>query len=164
MSKYTLAVKLADELGTTVAKASKLIDDVGYTRAAKLLDEGAVVSDDLSLTSRVPDDWWKPVAVVGGVGGAGVVGYKYLDVRQAEALANEAKADADGALTIKDIMKQMAEDDTLTAAQKRELYLQLTGSLDGDKPAAKASPFEGATTILVLLVVLGVVFMALEDD
>lgn len=167
MSKYSLAVKLADELGTTISKASRFIDDVGYTKAARLVDEGATLGDDAaSLGSRLADDWWKPVVGGGAVIGGTVTGYKYLDAEKAKQIAQAAEAEAEGTATGRDAIRLILEDDSLTPEQRRELVEQYlrsqTPPADPDAPGLFGDDVQ---VLVVLLIVLALVFnFAMEDD
>lgn len=167
MSKYSLAVKLADELGTSVSKASRFIDDVGYTKASRLVDEGATLGDDAgSLGSRLADDWWKPVVGGGAVIGGTVTGYKYLDAAKAREIANAAEAESEGAATGRDAIRLILEDDSLTPEQRRELVEQYLKSQtppgDPDKPGLLGGDVQ---TLVVLLIVLALVFnYAMDGD
>lgn len=170
MSKTTLAIQLADELGVSVSKALRFIDDVGYSRASRLVDEGARAGDEAGgLMARLPDDWWKPTAAIGGVATGGLVGYRYLSLQQAEALADGAQADSDRATTAENAVRTILDRDDLTPQQKRELIDRVLGVMESRTPGDDTPGgglFGGDTqTLIVLLIVLALVFnYAMEDD
>jgi hypothetical protein len=109
MSKLGLATRLADELGTSVAKASRFIDDVGARRAESLLDDAS------SRGSRQVSNWMKAGAGAGAVGGGALL-WREQDVRRAEALANQQQSYSDALTALidadlpPDIKRALAED------------------------------------------------------
>lgn len=174
MSKFTLAAKLADELGVSIAKATRFIDDVGYTRAAKLVDEGAAGADDagglLGSGVRLPDDWWKAATAGSVVVGGTATAWRYLDVEQAKRIAEQAEAESQKATTVSDAVRLVLEDDSLTPQQRAELldrFLASTSGATANKNDEGAGGFLGndVQTLVVLLIVLALVFnYAMEDD
>lgn len=158
-------MRLADELNVSVAKALRFIDDVGYTRASKLADEGARA--DGLLSKRLPSGWWKPAASVGIVGTTGVVGYKYLSLQQAKAVADAAASDSDRADTAAAAVRTVLDRDDLTPKQKKEMIDRILGVMeDTNAKGAGAGLLGGDTqTLVVLLIVLALVFnYAMEGD
>lgn len=150
MSKTSLALKLADELGTSVSKAKTLIDDVGTTRARAVLDDAA------SGGSRLPDDWWKgAVAVGGGTGaiGGGALLWRQQDVERAKALARNSESKSDA-------YKNIIESDLSKEARRKLLRQALENggtppggnNPDGDKDDGGLIPGDAQTTIVLLIV------------
>lgn len=162
-------MKLADELNVSVAKALRFIDDVGFTKASRLVDEAARAGDDAGLLSRrLPTEWWKPAAAVGTIGTGGVVGYKYLSLQQAEAVADAASSDSDRADTAAAAVRTVLDRDDLTPKQKKEMIDRILGVMadSNDKRAGGGGLLGGDVQMLVvLLIVLALVFnYAMEDN
>jgi hypothetical protein len=90
MSKATLARSLADEAGTTVARARRFIDDVGEPRAREQLGRirggGGTVDDSGRLVSN------RALAIGGGAGLLGTTGA--LAWRQQDVAQTRAERDA----------------------------------------------------------------------
>jgi len=91
MGKLTLATRLADDLGTSVAEASRFVDDVGASRARGLIDEA-------SGGGRV-SNWWKAGAGGTAIGG-GALAWREQDVRRAEAMASQQQSYGDALTTL----------------------------------------------------------------
>lgn len=89
MAVGRVAVRLANELGTTASKAQRFVDEAGEGTARAMLDDVSQRAD-----SRLPDGWWKPVAGAGGLGGAAggtALVWRQQDVWKAREAANEAE-------------------------------------------------------------------------
>lgn len=155
MSKYTLAVKLADEFGVSVAKASRYIDDVGSSLARRTLDDAARIG------SKTVGTWWKPAAAGTAVVGTGALVYRQQDVLTAEALAKNSESYNDGV--------QAIMDSDLPAELKAELTRELVNTAAASTKAAD----EGAggllgddtqTTVILLVVLVFALKFALDGD
>jgi len=148
MSKFSVAMKLADEAGVSLSKSQKFIDDVGLDTARKAADDAAQKAG-----AMMPGGWWKPAAGAGVVGG-GALAWRQQDLKQAEAIASQAKS-YDSALA--EIM-----DSDLSPQAKRELAQKLTDTSPGaggdngsggDGDGGGLLP-GGMQTTIVLLIVL----------
>jgi len=149
MSKFSLAASLADELGTSISKASRFIDEVGAPAARNTLDEAA------QGASRTVEKWWKPAAAGGGIIGGGALAWRQQDLEQARAISEQEQGYSSA---IESIM-----DSDLPPAKKRELVESLNnnrtsndgGSGDGGDSGLFGDGIEG--TLIKLLVVAMVV-------
>lgn len=83
MSKIDLAVRMADELGVSVSKASRFIDDVGVGKATSAIDDVAAVG-----SKSIPS--FTKVAAGGGALGAGALLWRQQDVETARSLAQQS--------------------------------------------------------------------------
>lgn len=163
MSKTTLALKLADELGITVSKASRFIDDVGMTRASRFVDEVGG-GDEVSGLPRLVDEWWKPVTAGTGVTVGGALLWRQQDVNRVDDITQESTDWAD-------LATRLAEDETLTPEQKSELVTLALDTYGANRqqqqpPGPGGGILGGDTqTLIVLLIVLALVFnYAMDGD
>lgn len=94
MSKLAIATRLADELGTTTAKAKRFVEDIGGDKASRLVD-------DLSSTgSRAVGDYAGPAVLTGGAVGGGYLIWRQQDVEKARALAEQSQSYNDAVTSI----------------------------------------------------------------
>lgn len=157
MGKFQLATSLADELGTSVGKASRFIDEVGAPAARDTLDEAA------EGASRTVENWWKPAAVGGGLIGGGGLAWRQQNIEQAEAIASQQQ---DYSEAIRSIMES-----DLSPEQKRQMVQGLNDNApagnggdggDGDDGGLLGNDLQ---ITLVMLVVLAFAFRyTLGDD
>lgn len=160
MGKFSLASKLADELGKSTEEAMRFVDEVGAPRARSVLDEAA------SGASRTVSNWWKPAAATGGIVGGGALAWRQQDLEQARAIANQQQ---DYTSAVQGIMES-----DLPPERKQELIDQLNESApaSGTNPNNQGGGGGGGgllggdmQTTLILLVVLAFAFRyTLGDD
>ena len=153
MSKFSLAAKLADEIGTSVSKASRFVDEVGAPAVRSTIDEAA------GGASRTVEKWWKPAAAGTGVVGGGALAWRQQDLSKARAIADQQQAYSSAVESL--------IDSDLPPEKKRELIEELNKSAldtdNDDKNDDGGGPFsdlfgggiEG--TLIKLLVVMMVV-------
>jgi len=163
MSKITLAARMADELGTSTAKAARFIDDIGRDEAAALVDDAASKSDEL-----LPSGWAKPAAAVGGTGaavGGGALVYREQDVRRAEALADQRQAYGEAMKNIieadlpADLKRQLAQGAARTSAKNSDQFGPDAGNEDGG-----IIPDDPQTLIVLIIIMALVLKYALENE
>lgn len=148
MGKLGLALKLSDELGTSVSKASKFIDDVGITKAQNALDDVASAG-----SKTLSSGWWKAGAATGVVGG-GALAWRQQDIQQAKQIANQRQSQQQA---LAEIMNS-----DLSPKAKQALVEQLLNAQDksndgggGSGPFADLLPdMGGVQTTIALVVVL----------
>lgn len=153
MSKFSLAASLADEIGTSVSKASRFVDEVGAPAARSTIDEAATKG------SKTVSKWWKPAAAGSGIVGGGALAWRQQDLEQAEAIASQQQ---DYSSAVQSIM-----DSDLPPERKRELIEQLNedapASNNNDDDEGGDGPLGGLLgggiegTLIKLLVVMMVV-------
>lgn len=160
MGKIDVALKIADEFGTSVGKASQFVDDVGGKTAdelARLSDEGARVSSEgISRTTKA-------------LGGAGLVGGGALAWRQQE--VERAKALAAKSQNYSDAVKNLAESDLPPEVKKKlaeGLAQQAKNNDGGNKDGGGGLPdlgdvFGDAQTTLILVIVAAIVLSQAVD-
>ncbi len=143
MGKMSVALKLSDELGTSVGKALRYIDDVGLKTAKQSLDEAASKADEAMRIG------WKPIAGVGAVGGGALI-WREQAVAKAKAIASQKQARSD-ALT------GIVESD-LPPSLKKELANQyVRSSSNQNQSNSGPGPFANIQQTVVALVVLALV-------
>lgn len=153
MSKLSLALKLSDELGVTVAKAQKYIDDVGMDLARKSVDNATSTADNL-----VSSNWWKVAAGGTAIGGTAYA-FKQAEVEQAKAIAEQNAASGDA---IADIM-----DSDMSPKAKKALVESLLNSTDtgnGGDGGGGLLPGDAQTTIILLIVLVVALRYTLGGD
>lgn len=161
MSKMQLAVKMADELGVSVSKASRFIDDVGVSKATSALDEAVAVG-----TKQIPS--FKKVAVGGGALGAGALLWRQQDVDQARSLAQQSSNYSDALAKIIDsdlppdvkkaLLSDLASDGGATGSDG-------SGNGSGDGNGGNGLlPSDPTTLIILMIVLIFVLKFALEGD
>ena len=173
MAALKLAVKLADEFGVSVAKARRLIDDVGVDSAQRTLDDAAQVGN-----KTVSGDWWKAGAI--GATGAGAVGGGVLLFNEQEKLkakydaeASESKAEEDKSYN--ETVRQILEDDELTPKQKEALIAAATAAAksnnssggdggDDDGGGGIFGDVNPTTLIVMMIVLIFALKFGLESD
>jgi hypothetical protein len=154
MGKISLAAKLADETGATLARATKFVDDISPSRARRVLD-------DLQSggSSALSSNWFKAGAATGVVGG-GALAWRQQDIDQARAIAqqNESQESA-----INDIMNS-----GLSPEAKQELVDQLLeaqnnngGGGGGSNPLDGLLPDMGGMQVTIGLIVVLALFITL---
>lgn len=155
MGSISLAAKLADELGTSVTKTRRLVDDVGDDTARALLD------DVQRKGNRVlPDDWWKPVAVT-GAGGAGALAWNQQKVWQAQAAAD--KADNYNQAVKEIIGSDLPNDIKLQLAKGASNAASGGGGGNDDDGSRGLIPDDIGTTLVLMIVLVIVLVYALES-
>lgn len=87
MAKFSLAARLADELGTSVDEAAQFIDDIGEQQARQTVVN---VGDEGAAGTGI-SNWWK-AAGAGGALGAGALAWRQQDVQRAEAIAQRQQS------------------------------------------------------------------------
>mgnify|MGYP000362667689 CR=1 FL=1 len=118
MSKLAIASRLADELGASVNKAKKFVDDLGGDRSRQLVDDLG------SGGSRSIGDFVTPgTLAVGGIGGGALL-WRQQDVATARALAEQSSSYNDAVKSIMESnlppeLKQEMVDDATQAAKDR---------------------------------------------
>lgn len=117
MSKFSVAMKLADEAGVSLSKAQRFIDDVGLDTARKAADDAAEAG-----SRAISSGWWKPAAGVGVIGG-GALAWRQQDLERAEAIASQAQS-------YNSALAQIMDSD-LSPKAKRELATTLTDTSPG---------------------------------
>lgn len=152
MSKAKLAVRLADELGTTTAKAQRFISDVGASRARRLMN-----STGGGATVHV-GSYWKPVVTTGGLAGAGGLAWRQQDIQK-------LKAETEAARTDLEVLQALAENEDLSAEQKsaltEELMRRLAGGGGGGGDDGDGSdPFDLDSSFKNVQLTLGLVIVA----
>lgn len=159
MSKIKLATKLADDLGVTTSKASRLIDDIGASRAQSL-------ADDLgSFGGSTIKKWAAGGTLAGGTVGGGALVWREQDVRKAKALAEQQQSYADTVAKIADsdlppeLKKQLVDDATGQAKNGGG------GSDDGsDDGGDSPIPDNPQTLIILMIVMIFALKFGLEGD
>lgn len=155
MSKIDLAVKLADEIGVSVEKASRFVDDVGATTARGVLDEAA------SAGSKTISKWAKPATIGGTAIGGGALVWRQQDVAKARALAERQATYQE---TVADLMNS-----DLPPELKRKLLADAGqaatsdgGNGDGGEGATSMLPDNPAALIILVIVMVFVLKFALD--
>ncbi|AGC65551.1 head protein [Haloarcula hispanica virus PH1] len=159
MGKFALASRLADELGTSVSKASRFVDEVGAPAARNTIDEAAQAG------SRTVSKWWKPTAAVGTIGTGGALAWRQQDLSQARAIADQQQ---DYTAAVESIM-----DSDLPPERKREMVDALNqnapasgenknGGNDGGDGGLLGGDLQ--TTLVLLIVVAFALRYTLGDD
>lgn len=153
MGKLSLATRLADEIGVTVERASRFIDDVGPDEASRFLDEAAQGSD----TRKLPSGWWKPTLAVGGTGaalGGGALLWRQQDVERARAIAEQGK-------NYQDTLEMVVKSD-LPPDLKRKLARGAASAAPGGGGGGRGGGDGGVipddpATLIVLVIVMAIV-------
>lgn len=117
MSKLQVAMRLADELGTSVGKARTFVDDVGLDAARGAVDDVA------QKGSQTVSNWWRPTVIGGGLAGGGALAWRQQDIAQARQIANQQRS-------YKSAMQSILESD-LPPDAKREMVRNLQNSGNG---------------------------------
>jgi hypothetical protein len=168
MSKYKLAAKLADELGVSLSKANRFIDDVGMTKASRFSDEvaGGPGEGAASGAKRLVDDWWRPAAATGGLVGGGALLWRQQEVEKVQSMSKES-ANWSG------LASRLAQDDTLSPEQKSRLVGLALNAYGANREKGNDQDDKGGggllggdtQTLVVLLIVLALVFnYAMQGD
>lgn len=155
MGKISLATRMADELGVSVQKASRFIDDVGASKARQTLDEVAAQG------SKTVAKWLKPATLGAGAVGGGALVWRQQDVAHARALAEQQQNHADAVRDIiesdlpPDLKRQMLEDASNAAS---------SGGDDGGDGPTSFIPDDPQTLIILIIVMAIVLKTTLGDD
>jgi len=167
MSKLSIATRLADEIGVSISKARRFVDDVGSDAATRSLDELASGADD-GLTATQ-----KAALTGGGVVTAGGLLYRQQSIWSDQAISDKEAADAEQAETYSDALQVLLESD-LPADQRRQLITDLNErrnkDAENDKSEEKAndSGLLGSevqmTLVLLIVVAFALKFTLGSDD
>lgn len=119
MSKLAIASRLADEIGTTTAKAKKFVEEIGGDKASRLVD------DLSSAGSRSVGAYATPAVLTGGTLGGGYLIWRQQDVEEAKALAEQSSSynDAIQSIVESDLppaLKEELTDSATSAAKSRQ--------------------------------------------
>lgn len=156
MGKISLATRLADELGVSVQKASRFVDDVGASRARQTVDEVAAQG------SKTVAKWLRPATIGAGAIGGGALVWRQQDVAQARALADQQQNYADAVRQViesdlpPDLKRQMLEDASSAAST--------SGGDDGGSGPGGIIPDDPQTLIILIIVMAIVLKTTLGDD
>jgi len=159
MGSISLAAKLADETGASLAKASKFVDDVSPTKARKVLDD-LTSSGSKTLSSG----WWKAGAAT-GVAGGGALAWRQQDIEEAKAIADSNQSQQSA---IADIM-----DSDLSPEAKQQLVDQLLQQQtqptnddggDGGNPFDDLLPDMGGMQVTIGLIVVLALLITLGGE
>jgi len=157
----SLAVRLADELGTSLSRARKYVDEMGESTAARVADEAAQVGDE-GISG-----WTKAGLGAGAIGGGALV-WREQDVRQARAIADQTKSYNEA---ITDVMES-----DLPPEVKRQLVVEASDAASGGGGGGGGSGDNGGSgpggliprdpqTLIILIIVMALVLkFALEGD
>lgn len=153
MGSFSVAAKLADELGTSVTKARRFVDNAGDDTATSLLEDV-----QRSGSRTLPDGWWKPVAAGGGIAGVGTGGalaWRQQDVWKAQEATQQSENYNDAIKRIID--SDLPENVKLQLAKGAEEAAKNGGGGGGDDDGLLPDDV-GQTIILVIVLVLVVSF------
>lgn len=159
MSKIDLAVRMADELGVSVSKASRFVDDVGVSKATAALDEAAAVG-----SKSIPS--FTKVAAGGGALGAGALLWRQQDVERAQSLAESSSNYTDALTKIidsdlpPDVKKALLEDLGDSTNTDSESNNEENGGNGGNG----ILPSDPTTLIILMIVLIFVLKFALDGD
>jgi len=156
----SIAIRLADELGTSLSRARKYVDEMGQPTAARVADEAAQVGDE-GISG-----WTKAGLGAGAIGGGALV-WREQDVRQARAIADQTK-------NYNEAITGVMESD-LPPEVKRRLVVEASdaatdgggGGDGGDDSGASPGGIipQDPQTLIILIVVMALVLkFALEGD
>lgn len=159
MGKISLAVKLADEIGVSVAKASRFIDDVGPKAARSMVDDAAKKGSKF-LGSSVTK-----TAVLGGAVGSGALVFNEQETEQTKNNAEAAAAAAAAADSRSEAIQAIIESD-LPPDVKQQMLKNYTESANKDNDGGNDNDGNGADsiipdnpqTLIILLIVLAFAF------
>jgi hypothetical protein len=181
MGKATLAMGLADKLGTSFDEAARLVDDLGDDGARQVLrssDDTARLGDDsASAGSRL--DGISNRALAAGVGSAGVGGGALYWKRQ-QRLQDEAQAaaEAEKSEAMDETIQSILESEDLPADVAAELAESAAFGIQGDTPSG-GDGFDPGDLVpdmpdlgisdsvqfaVLVIVVLGALWLYLSDD
>jgi hypothetical protein len=151
MGKLAIAQRLADEIGVSLSKARSFVDDVGGSRAQRVLDEMDGATDELGR-------FLNPTTLtVGGVVGGGALLWRQQDVAEARSLADRAERYNDAVRRIAESnlpadLKQELTDDLTEQAENRN---QGGGGGDGfDLSGLVDDPMMMVFALVIVVVVL----------
>lgn len=162
MSKISVAMRLADELGVSFSKASKYVDEIGATAATKATDaarSGAKWSGDAGSLLKTG----------GLLAGGGTAAYLVANEQEVRTAANDAEraaADADSAASTASAVKTILESE-LPGEVKRQMIENLTDAANSDdenKDKGGLLPDDPQTLIILLIVLVLVFKFAMDGD
>jgi len=158
MGKFSLASRLADEIGSSTDEAMRFVDEVGAPAVRDTLDEAA------GSASRTVSKWWKPTAAGTGLVGGGALAWRQQDLNQAQAIASQQQ---DYTSSVQSIMQS-----DLPPERKREMLEALNenapasgsnnGGGDGGGGGGGLLGGDIQTTIILVIFMVFVLKFALD--